>query len=204
MTHGFLPDARFLPLRPCLIERMQEIAGAMNSELFCSLCEPLGFSVLSDAFGRVSAQEGSVWLLDQARENLVVAYNSGPRASEIVGFQQPLTSGIVSMVVASEQAFVENEVFKNANHSARLDNKLRVRTQSMIVVPFYFLNACRGVITCVQLENVMEADGAPKAADGTLRSFGVEDLQAVQMAASVVTGLIDFHALRTTVGWFFP
>jgi len=45
-------------------------------------------NVLRDAFDRVGADEGSLWLLDAQKENLVIAYNTGGgTASEIVGFK---------------------------------------------------------------------------------------------------------------------
>ena len=64
-----------------------------------------------------------------------------------MGFRQPLNRGIVSTVLASEQAFIENEVYKNARHDDKLNESLAQTTFAMIVVPFYFLNECRGVVS---------------------------------------------------------
>jgi hypothetical protein len=94
-------------------------------------------------------------LLDQEKQHLVAAFNSGANADKIVGFKQPLNKGIISLVVASERAFIDSNVYKNSNYSAVLDEKLHNTTYAMIAVPLYFLNEVRGVITCVQLIDVL-------------------------------------------------
>jgi hypothetical protein len=157
--------------------------------------------LLKDTFARISADEGSIWLLDREKQNLVVAYNSGPNTEKIMGFQQPVTKGIVSLVVASEHAFVENQVFKNAKHSPTLDRKLHKSTYAMIAVPLYFLNEVRGVISCVQLQDTEERDGKLVAVGPTPPGFGPPELNAIQTIAAVVRDLIDYRLLGTAVGW---
>ncbi|MEA3186648.1 MAG: hypothetical protein QOD99_478, partial [Chthoniobacter sp.] len=144
---------------------------------------------------------GSIWLLDQEKQHLVVAYNSGPNTEKIMGFKQPVTKGIVSLVVASEHAFVENQVYKNAKHSAMLDQKLHKTTYAMIAVPFYFLNEVRGVISCVQLLDVVVHEGQAAATGETPAGFGPPELNAIQTIAAVVRDLIDYRLLGTAVGW---
>jgi putative methionine-R-sulfoxide reductase with GAF domain len=190
---NFVADERFLAMRSALDERLGQVRGSIRPEQFAGLCTPVMFRVFGDALQRVGASEGSVWLLDENRQNLVIAYNTGPRATEIVGrVRQPLTEGIVSMVVSSEQSFVENEVYKNRQHSKLVDEQFDQVTQSMIVVPFYLLKHCRGVVSCVHLSK----PGAPTDAKFTNANLGV-----IQHAASVLSDLIDYRLLRVTVGW---
>jgi hypothetical protein len=142
----------------------------------------------------VGATEGSIWLADQAAENLTIAYNTGPNSQKLVGkFKQPLTSGLVSMVFSSEQTFIENEVFKNAFQDKTLDSALEVRTYAMIAVPFYFLDACRGVASCVQLVSPVSEAASPKGFDG-------HHELAFRNAIIILGRLIEHWAIRRTIG----
>jgi hypothetical protein len=198
---NFLPDERFLPLRSALKERLQKMADVLTPENLPAIFDLQIETVLREAFGRVGADEGSVWLLDPPKENLVIAYNTGSQASEIVGFKQPVGSGIVSTSLASEQGFAENEVYRHELHSRLLDDKLHLTTYAMIVVPFYFLNACRGVISCVQLFNVRREPGGPVPVGQVPAGFDMEQLSVVKRASLIISDLIDYRLLRVTVGW---
>jgi len=198
---NFLPDERFAPLRAPLTERLQRMADLITPENFVSLLDFRTANVLRDVFAGVRADEGSVWILDQSKEHLVVSYNSGPNAANIVGFKQPLRVGIVSTAFISEQGFAENEVYRHELHSGLLDEKLHVTTYGMIVVPFYILNGCRGVISCVQLINVRHEDGRSVPAAETPSGFSMSSLDAVKRAALVLTDLINYRLLRTAIGW---
>jgi hypothetical protein len=198
---NFLPDERFLPLRSALKERLQKMAEVLTPENLGGILDSRIENVLGDAFARVGADEGSVWLLDPAGEHLVIAYNTGAHAAEIVGFKQPASSGIVSTSLASEQGFAENEVYKHELHSRLLDDKLSLTTYAMIVVPFYFLNACRGVISCVQLFNVRREAGRAVPVGPVPAGFDMEQLNVIKRASLVISDLIDYRLLRVAVGW---
>ena len=198
---NFLPEPRFVPLRPALQEHLAKLGAAVTPDNFLSVCDEMLLKLLKETFARISADEGSIWLLDQGKEHLVVAYNSGPNTEKIMGFKQPVTKGIVSLVVASEHAFVENQVYKNAKHSATLDKKLHKTTYAMIAVPLYFLNEVRGVISCVQLLDVVVHEGQAAPKGETPAGFGPPELNAIQTIAAVVRDLIDYRLLGTAVGW---
>ncbi len=198
---NFLPEQRFVALRPALQEYLAKLGAAITPENFLSICDEMVRKLLTDTFARISADEGSIWLLDSEKQHLVVAYNSGPNTEKIMGFKQPVSQGIVSLVVASEHAFVENQVYKNAKHSKTLDTKLHKTTYAMIAVPFYFLNEVRGVISCVQLLDVTVEGGQAAATGETPSGFGPPELNAIQTIAAVVRDLIDYRLLGTAVGW---
>jgi hypothetical protein len=198
---NFLPDERFAPLRGPLKERLQKMADLIAPENFPSLLDFGAGNVLRDVFAAVRADEGSLWILDQPKQHLVIAYNSGPNAANIVGFKQPLSAGFVSTSFVSEQGFAENEVYRHELHSGLLDEKLHVTTYAMIVAPFYILNSCRGVISCVQLVNVRHEDGKSVPIAETPSGFGMESLDAVKRAALILTDLINYRLLRTAIGW---
>jgi hypothetical protein len=198
---NFLPEQRFIPLRPVLQEYLAKIGNAISPANFLSICDEMLVKFLTDIFERVSADEGSIWLLDEEKQHLVVAFNSGPNADKIVGFKQPLNKGIISLVVASERAFIESNVYKNAKYSAALDEKLHNTTYAMIAVPLYFLNQVRGVISCVQLFDILVQQGEPVPAGKTPPGFKPEHLLAIQTASAVIKDLIDYRLLGTAVGW---
>jgi hypothetical protein len=198
---NFLPDERFAPLRAPLTERLQRMADLITPENFPSLLDFRMANLLRDVFAVVKADEGSVWILDQPRAHLVVSYASGPHAAGIAGFKQPLSTGIVSTSFISEQGFAENEVYRHDLHSKILDEKLHVTTYAMIVVPFYLLNACRGVVSCVQLINVRHEEGHSVPMTETPPGFGMDSLDSVKRAALVLTDLINYRLLRTAIGW---
>jgi GAF domain len=198
---NFLPEQRFLPLRPVLQEHLTKVAEAISPENFLSICDDVLLKVLKETFERISADEGSIWLLDQERKGLVATYNNGPNSEKIVGFRNPLSEGIISLVVASEHAFIENQVYKNKSHSAALNKKLGKTTYAMIAVPLYFLNQVRGVISCVQLLDVLVQEGQAAPVGRTPPGFSPQDLNAVQTTAAVIRDLIDYRLLGTAIGW---
>ena len=198
---NFLPEPRFVPLRPALQEHLAKLGAAVTPENFLSICDEMLLKLLRETFTRIGADEGSIWLLDQEKQHLVVAYNSGPDTDKIMGFKLPVTTGIISLVVASEHAFVENQVYKNAKHSAILDEQLKKTTYAMIAVPLYFLNEVRGVISCVQLQDVEVREGKAVPTGETPAGFGPPELNAIQTIAAVVRDLIDHRLVGTAVGW---
>ena len=190
-----VPDPRFAELSSALRERMDAVAKSINPGNFASLLEPLAREVLQKGFEEAGAHEGSIWLPDAAGKHLVPAFNTGPNAGKIVGqFQQPLDSGLICMVFASEQAIVENDVHANALQSKLLDNLLRVQTQALIAAPFHLLRACRGVVSCVQLKSLDDPGAAP-------RGFAFDDLTRVQRAAALCAQLLELRLLSQAVGW---
>ena len=109
-------------------------------------------------------------------------------------FRQPLKSGLICMVFASEQPFLENEVSKNPGQSKLLDSLLEVKTTALIAVPFYFLGTCRGVVSCVQLS---KSGSQPASAPG----FRPQHLDTMQRTASILSNLLEYQLLSYAVGW---
>jgi hypothetical protein len=190
-----LPDPAFLDLKAVLAERLERVAAGIRPEQFGSLLNPLMRQTLERGFAEAGAHEGTVWLSEEGGDFLVPAWNSGPNAARLVGqFKQPLSAGLICMVFSSEQPFLENEVWKNSKQSKLLDSLLQVQTTAMIAVPFYFLRACRGVVSCVQLK--------PSKADATEPpGFRPEHLAHVQRATALLSHLVELKLLSQTVGW---
>ena len=198
---NFLPEPRFVPLRPALQEHLAKLGNAVTPQNFLSICDDMLLKLLKESFERIEADEGSIWLLDQEKQHLIATYNSGSRSKDIVGFKLPVTRGIISMVVASEHPFVENNVYKNDKQDKALDKKLGKVTYAMVAVPLYFLNEVRGVISCVQLQDFTMKDDKVIPTPPTPPGFGPAELDTVQTIAAVVRDLIDYRLLGTAIGW---
>lgn len=195
---NILPDPAFLDLKSVLSERLERVAGGVQPEQFGSLLDPLMRQTLEHGFAEARADEGTIWLLDQPREHLIPAWNSGPNADKLVGkFKQPLKAGLICMVFSSEQPFLENEVWKNSRQSKLLDSMLEVQTSAMIAVPFYFLRACRGVVSCVKLNKPSRSPSGAATSNG----FQPEHLTHVQRATAILSQLVELKLLSCTVGW---
>lgn len=192
---NILPDERFAEMRPELRARLLSVADAITPERFVSLCDGMVNYLLEQGRMALSADGALVWLLDPEQENLVPSYGLGESSQKLVlNHVQPLREGIVSMVMQSEQPFLENEVYKNEKHSKLVDQKLRQRTYAMVVVPFYFIKACRGVLSYVQVTEPGQEDAPP-------RGFGADDLITLQRTGAIITELIDYRILRETLSW---
>jgi hypothetical protein len=197
---NILPDQRLLDVRPALEDYLRRIGQSITPENLAELIDPVILGLLNDCFGRVGAHEGSIWILDASREFLVNAYNTGANAAKIVGFKQPIREGIISMVLATEQGFMENVVYRNENHSKLLDNQLGVVTYAMIAVPFYFLSDCRGVISCVQLSEAKKENGQLIPLEPSPAGFGFESLLPMQHLASIIRDLLDLQLMQLALG----
>ena len=189
---NIVPDPRFLELQGALQERLAAVTRTVQPENFATLLDPLARDVLDRGFADAGAHEGTIWLLDEKEQSLAPAYNTGPDADKIVGkFTQPLNSGLICMVFASEQPIVENEVHKNARQSKLLDDLLQVQTYALIATPFHLLKSCRGVVSCVQLAR-------PKA---ELAGFSFANLTTIQRTAALLSQLIELRLLGSAIGW---
>jgi hypothetical protein len=187
---NLLPEPALADLKSELWERMSRLGDEVHAAQFRSLLDPLVQQLIEQGFKEAGADEGTIWLVDPTEAFLEPAFNTGPHAAQIVGhFKQPLNAGLISMVFASEQSFIENDVSRNAQQSKLLDTQLQRQTQALIAVPFHFLNACRGVISGVQLKPI-----DPQAKQPT--GFQPTHLAAVQRATALLGQLVEYRLLK--------
>jgi transcriptional regulator with GAF, ATPase, and Fis domain len=189
-----LPDTRLSALRgvvsTCLVEAARELAEGAFDEFFDGTMHAAFIEGLSQA----GAHEGTIWLLDATRNSLVPRFNNGPNAADFVGhFRQSVQTGMISMVVATEQPICENEVHKNAQQDPTLDRKLGLITCSMLAVPLYFASELRGVISAVRLKRAKSTAPDPEG-------FSPDDLRALQLSAEILERLIEHELLTLSIG----
>ncbi len=189
-----VPSERRLPeLRSLLHARLRDAAEAI-AQSRTDPFDTVTYEVLLDGLRQTTADEGTVWLLDEARAHLIPRLNTGPRASEFVGrFRQSLRSGMISMVVATEQPICENEVHRNQQADRSLDRELGLETCAMIAVPFSYASEVRGVITGVRLKPADHTGDEPPG-------FTMKNLQQLQRTAGVLSRLVEHRLLTAILG----
>lgn len=148
--------------------------------------------LINNSFDAVGGSEGTVWLSDNEEEHLVAVYNSGADAENLVGFKQPIGSGIISLVYSQQQPYCENEIEGSDGHDNTLDKKMQKRTTAMIAVPFYFSFQLRGVISCVQLEDNSKI--------GDVSGFDSEQVTTIVKATNSVERFINASLLSMALG----
>jgi hypothetical protein len=189
-----LPDEMLSGLRSSLLGRLGAAAVETCEGSFGVVFDPAMRALIVKAFARVGADEGTIWLMDSHREVLVPRFNSGPQAAGFVDVhRQPLSRGMISMVVATEQPICENEVYKNQAQDKAVDAKLGLRTCAMIAVPLAFCGELRGVVSCVQVrpKDSMEPDPA---------GFSEDHLLQIQLASSLLGRLLEARLLSHCLG----
>jgi hypothetical protein len=158
-----------------------------------SLLDAESTDLLARAFTEAHSDEGTWWWVDEPAQSLVPIWNSGPRAGEFVArFSQPLSTGLIGMVFASEQPFVENAVPDSTLQDRRLDRHLGVQTLALIAVPLIVFHRCHGVISCVQLDRGDHAAAVVR--------FSGADLQRMVRAVAGVARVIEQRIMTHVLG----
>jgi hypothetical protein len=188
-----LNDDRLDVLRAVVEARVKMAAQVVGETAFEEFFDGTMRTHLVKAIAAAQAHEGSVWLLDETRSCLVPRFNSGPHAASFVGsFRQDLRSGMISMVVATEQPICENQVHQNQQQDPALDRQLQLLTCAMLAVPFYFAGELRGVISAVQLKESADAPEPP--------GFTAENLDTLQLGAEVLSRMVEHQLLSLALG----
>lgn len=185
-----LPDDRLAALHGVIVLRLQQAAESVCQSGFGEFFDGAMREVFCACLAQCGAHEGSVWLLDENQSALVPRFNNGPNAANFVGqFRQPLSSGLISAVVATEQPMCENDMQGNTRRDPAAETKLGVRNLAMLAVPFYFVGEVRGVLSAVQVETQPPAPG-----------FSPEDLVTLQTTATILGRLIERRLLGDVLG----
>lgn len=150
------PDSSDLTTHaPAIEAEMARIAASIEPEEFTTLTGEAGFAVLRAAMTIARADSITVWLADTANEHLVVTHTEPDR--NFKGFKLPTGEGLVGLCYASEQRLCENQVYQNQDHSKRVDEEFSQITYAMLATPFHIAGTLRGVLSCVQLKESIDA-----------------------------------------------
>lgn len=188
------PDQDILELRRALDAQLALVAQSIASGGFSTIFDPQMRHLLGEGFDNSHADEGVVWLVDADHKNLVPVFGTGPLAKHFVGkFKQPLSSGLLSMVFATERPFIENHLDEDVSQNKKLDSLLKVKTHAMVAAPLYFLHGCRGIVSCVQWIQPRSKQAPP--------GFHPHDMERIQNISTILGRLIEHRTVSTVLGW---
>jgi len=189
-----LNDDRLGHFRSIVRLRWRDLAARAGTGAFDEFFDSTMRALIVDCFRTIGAHEGTVWLLDEGRKYLIPRFNTGPNAASFVGiFRQDVRAGMISMIVSTELPLCENEVSKNQQQDKSLDQKLGLQTSAMLATPLYFAGELRGVISAVQLRASGKGEPEPPG-------FSPQHLQTLQLAATVLSRLIEHQLLSLAIG----
>lgn len=188
-----LRNAEFNRLGGDLIEHLESWISTGTPTDLIGLFDEVAISLLREAFAHIGGCEGTIWLADSDEKYLVASFNSGDDADSLIGFEQPIGSGIISMVFSQQQPYCENNIQTSSGHDDTLDRKMSKHTTALLAVPLYFAFGLRGVISCVQLEEVNSGLGK--------KGFSSADIEALALVSNVVERLVNETLLSSAMGF---
>lgn len=187
----FLTNPEFTNLGADVESHIESWIESSKPAEIAGLLDEVCLGELTRVFEEIGGTEGTVWLSKSDGSALVAVLNSGENSKEIVGFEQPIGSGIISMVFAQQQPYCENEISSRSGHDDTLDKQTSLATRAMVAIPFYFGFGLRGVISCVQLREAKSPE--PKG-------FESNDVEFILKAGNNVERLINGNLLSIALG----
>jgi hypothetical protein len=184
--HQFLPDAVLGEYGAAVEQKLGEYASRVEPEDLQSLMDPVARDIFGKVLRETGADSGVIWLADAERTDLVAGYSH--KVEKLEGLRQPLDEGLISLVLGSEQAICENQVYEDERHSKRIDEKMGMITCAMIAVPFYLGGNVRGVVSCVQWKESADEPDPP--------GFTGSDLSQVKLFAAGAERLVNYQLLK--------
>lgn len=109
-----------------------EAAKELNSEIEI---EEVLSNVLRQMVRFVKAEAGTLWILDDDREEIRAAAAEGPSAPVILNIRLKLGEGIVGKVIESGQAHLIEDATKDPSWAKRVDDASGFITRSMMTIP---------------------------------------------------------------------
>ena len=116
-------------------------------------------------------EASSIWLLDEARQNLRVLVNVGTSFEILSRFRVEVGDGIVGHVVKTGEALYTNDVANHPLHFREIDQHTGFQTRSILCVPLVFNQEIIGALQLLNKRN---------------DEFSLED---VQWASSIATAV---------------
>jgi signal transduction histidine kinase len=155
-----------------LNEITRQLTGTLETE-------PLVQSILNDAVSILNCEAGSLFLVDEATDELIFKATAGPVAQNLAGQRLPPGTGIVGEAVMSRKPVLANNVLQTASWSASTDQNTGFVTRSILAVPLQVKEHVIGV-----LEVINRKDGLPFVADdqNLLAAFASQAAVAIENA----------------------
>ena len=157
-----------------------EILNQLGRSLTSTLeLDPLLNQILVSAVEILSAEAGSLLLVDEETDELVFVVTTGPVAGDLTGVHLPPGTGLVGKAVESRQSVIDNNVQQSKDWFEKTDEDTGFITRALMVVPMEVRDQVIGVI-----EVINKTDGSPFSPDDQrlLSSFTAQAAVAIQNA----------------------
>lgn len=103
--------------------------------------------VFHDILDLIQAEAGSIFLVDDHKDELVCKICQGPK--DITGTRVPLGTGIVGHVAETRQLDITPDVKRDKRHYRQIDEQSGFQTRSMVSVPLISKDELFGVIQVI-------------------------------------------------------
>ncbi|RME91366.1 MAG: GAF domain-containing protein, partial [Anaerolineae bacterium] len=178
-TAGAIIKARLLQeseRRTRQLTTLNEITRQLTSTLEL---EPLLQNMLESAVRILNCEAGSLFLVDEATDELVFKVTTGPVAKNLLGQRLPPGSGIVGRAVITRSPVIVNDVQNSPGWFSQTDEQTGFVTKAVLAVP---LEAKERVIGVIEVIN--KRDGLPFGEDdqALLTAFASQAAIAIENA----------------------
>jgi GAF domain-containing protein len=125
----------------------------------------------------ISARAASLFLLDEAADELVLEVATGPKAAEARRLRLPIGHGIAGLVAASAQPMAISDAQRHPQHAADIAARVGYLPTSILCVPLTYEDQTIGVL------ELLDKVGAA--------SFGLADIEALGLFAEQAAVAIE-------------
>jgi signal transduction histidine kinase len=125
-----------------LNELTRQLTSTLDLELLLQ-------KILESAVNILNAEAGTLFLIDEATEELVFRVVIGPASQSLIGQRLPRGSGIAGKAALERRAMIENNVEQVASWDASTDQRSGFRTQSVLAVPLELKDRVIGVLEVI-------------------------------------------------------
>jgi len=106
-------------------------------------------SLLESVLDAVDSQDGSLLLLDEAKQELVFVEVQGSSREALLGYRLPASQGIAGWVVTHRTPELVADVYQDPRFSPLVDQTTGFHTSSLLCVPLVSADRTLGVIEVV-------------------------------------------------------
>ena len=135
-----------------LIEQARQVLDNCSAEEFRSLLEAQDWDYLRKAFLTMSASEGSVWIAEHHKQELVMSVNTGPDAAHLeLKVRHSLNEGVMAKVFKEDSIYTDHGMVSDKYLLHKVDDELKQYTHHISACPLDVLGCRLGVLCAVQL-----------------------------------------------------
>jgi GAF domain-containing protein len=128
--------------------------------------------IVQTAMRVISANAGSLFLIDEEAQELVFEVALGPAAAEVKKFRVPLGHGIAGLVAVTGQPMAVSDAQNDPRQAADIARSVNYLPQSILCVPLYYNDQVTGVL------QLLDKLSAPSFSAADMEILGVFANQA--------------------------